>query len=139
MTPDQIKLVQNSFNQVRPNGEHVACLLYNRLFQIARELRSLFPEEMTPHGRKLISLLNVMVNNLDNPNSILSSVKELGHRHVNYKVEPHHYDIFAQALLWSLEQGSGTDFTPEVKQAWFDAYTLFAKIMKEAGYGQKAA
>lgn len=139
MTPDQIKLVQDSFNQVRPNAEQVACLFYKKLFDIAPELRPLFPEDIKPQGRKLMSLLTVMVQNLDNPNSIIPSIKELGRRHVNYKVEPHHYDIFAQALLWALEQGTDTGFTPQVKQAWIDVYTVFTNIMKQAAYGLKAA
>jgi hemoglobin-like flavoprotein len=38
----------------------------------------------------------------------------------------------ASALLWTLEQGLGEDFTPEVKTAWTETYMLLAGVMKDA-------
>ena len=36
------------------------------------------------------------------------------------------------ALLWTLGQGLGDAFTPEVEEAWAEAYGLLATVMKEA-------
>jgi hemoglobin-like flavoprotein len=47
-------------------------------------------------------------------------------------VRDQHYDTVATALLWTLEQGLGSDFTPEVKDAWTAAYTVLAGTMKHA-------
>jgi hypothetical protein len=33
------------------------------------------------------------------------------------------------ALLWTLEQGLGAEFTPEVKAAWTETYTALAGVM----------
>ena len=139
MTPEQVKLVQESFGKVRPNAEQVADIFYNRLFEIASQVRPLFPEDMKSQGRKLMSILATAVDNLDNLESIVPAVQDLGRRHVNYKVEAEHYDLVGQALLWTLEQGLGDDFTPDVKQAWTETYTILSTTMKEAAYGQKAA
>jgi hemoglobin-like flavoprotein len=43
-----------------------------------------------------------------------------------------HYDTVATALLWTLGQGLGDDFTPEVKAALVAAYTLLATTMQAA-------
>jgi hemoglobin-like flavoprotein len=56
----------------------------------------------------------------------------LGERHVQYGVQPHHYDIVGAALLWTLAQGLGKHFTSEVEEAWTAAYTLLANTMQEA-------
>jgi hemoglobin-like flavoprotein len=36
------------------------------------------------------------------------------------------------ALLWTLEQGLGSGWTPEVKAAWSDTYALLADVMRRA-------
>jgi hemoglobin-like flavoprotein len=43
-----------------------------------------------------------------------------------------HYDTVGAALIWTLEQGLGDDFTPEVQAAWLDVYTVLADTMKQA-------
>lgn len=41
-------------------------------------------------------------------------LEALGGRHAGYGVIPAHFDIVGQALLWTLEQGLGELWTPEV-------------------------
>ena len=43
-----------------------------------------------------------------------------------------HYDTVATALVWTLEQGLGDDFTPATRQAWVEAYTILAGTMQQA-------
>lgn len=61
-----------------------------------------------------------------------TSVQQLGRNHVGYGVVPEHYDTVGAALVWTLEQGLGEAFTPEVKEAWIAVYTLLASVMKDA-------
>jgi nitric oxide dioxygenase len=42
-------------------------------------------------------------------------------------------------LLWTLEQGLGPAWTPEVASAWSGAYTTLSQFMVSEAYGQKAA
>jgi hemoglobin-like flavoprotein len=57
---------------------------------------------------------------------------ELARRHEGYGVRPQHYDTVGAALIWTLEQGLGTAFTPEVKAAWVAVYTNLANTMQAA-------
>jgi hemoglobin-like flavoprotein len=43
-----------------------------------------------------------------------------------------HYATVATALVWTLEQGLGADFTPQVREAWVAAYELMADTMMQA-------
>ena len=72
------------------------------------------------------------VRRLDRLEEIVPAVKQLGARHVQYGVKDEHYDTVAAALVWTLEQGLGPDFTPEVKEAWVAVYGVLAATMKEA-------
>lgn len=139
MTPEEIQLVQTSFEKVAPIAETAAGLFYGRLFEVAPSVRPLFRGDMKSQGNMLMQTLGMAVRNLHQPERIVSAVQALGRRHVGYGAQPAHYPVVGQTLLWTLEQGLGTDFTPEVAAAWGKAYTLLADIMIEAAAEQQAA
>lgn len=132
MTPQQIELVQTSFKKVVPIAGAAADLFYGRLFEIAPEVRSMFPEDMKEQKIKLMSMLGTAVTNLHKLDTILPAVKALGERHKGYGVTAAHYAPVGAALLWTLEQGLGADFTSEVKAAWTETYTALAGVMTSA-------
>ena len=138
MTPSQIDLVQSSFAKVVPIAETAASLFYGRLFEVAPEVKPLFRGDMKEQGRKLMTTLAVVVNGLKAPDTILSAAKALAVRHVGYGVTAEHYVPVGAALIWTLEQGLGDDFTPETRDAWLAAYTLLSGVMIEEAYPKAA-
>jgi hemoglobin-like flavoprotein len=77
-------------------------------------------------------MISLAVSRLNRLETLIPAVQALGTRHVDYGVKHAHYDTVGAALLWTLEQGLGGDFTPEVKEAWAEAYHLLMGVMKEA-------
>ena len=138
MTPAQITVVKESFAKVVPIKETAAELFYNRLFELDPSLERLFHTDMKEQGRKLMATLAVAVGGLDNLDAIIPVVRDLGSRHVGYGVEVAHYDTVGTALIWTLEQGLGDDFTDQTKEAWVAAYGLLTSVMIEAGEGSAA-
>jgi nitric oxide dioxygenase len=138
MTPEQIKLVQDSFAKVAPISEKAAELFYGRLFEIAPQVRAMFPDDMTEQRKKLMATLAIVVNGLNNLDTILPAASALAKRHVAYGAEAAHYPIVGQALLWTLEQGLGPSWTPAVAAAWTGAYTTLSGFMINEAY-EKAA
>ena len=132
MTAEQKLFVQKKFAKVVPIADTAAALFYGRLFEIDPALRPLFKGDLVEQGRKLTQMIGVAVNGLDRLDQIVPAVQQLGVRHVAYGVRDEHYATVAVALLWTLEQGLGADFTPEVRDAWTAAYTLLADTMKAA-------
>lgn len=132
MTPEQVSMVQDSFRKVVPIADTAADLFYDRLFTIAPEVRPLFPDDLKEQKKKLITMLATAVTNLHQVETILPAVENLGKRHVSYGVTAKHYEPVGAALLWTLEQGLGSDFTPPVKAAWTEAYTTLAGVMTGA-------
>jgi len=118
MTSQQIDLVQTSFAQVRATPDAVAALFYNKLFELDPSLRPMFRGDLTEQGRKLMQMLSFAVSSLRRLEQIVPAVEDLGRRHASYGVRDQHYATVAAALLWTLEQGLGAGFTPEVKAAW---------------------
>ena len=132
VTPQQIELVQSRFRKVVPIAGTAADLFYDRLFEIASTVRPMLPEDLAEQKKKLIGMRAAAVNNLDKLDTIVPAVQDLGRRHKGYGVIDDHYTPVGAALLWTLEQGLGADFAPDVKSAWTEAYTALAGVMKAA-------
>lgn len=132
MDPKKIRLVQETWGAVEPISEQAALMFYGQLFSLDPGLRELFPKEMAQQRVKLMGMIGVAVKGLSRPETILPVIQESGRRHVGYKVEESQYDTVGQALLWTLQQGLGEAFTPEVADAWAEVYGFLAETMKAA-------
>jgi len=139
MTPNQIMLVQDSFQKVAPIAETAAELFYGRLFEIAPEVKKMFTSDMKEQGAKLMKTLGVVVNGLNNVEEILPAAENLAVKHVDYGVKAEHYQPVGDALIWTLEQGLGDAFTPETKDAWASTYGALSSAMINAAYKEKPA
>lgn len=139
MNTKQVELVQSSFAKVLPIADDAASLFYMRLFELDPSLRAMFRGDMQEQGRKLMTMISVVVAGLKSLERIVPAVRALGIRHVAYGVRDEHYDTVGAALLWTLEKGLGADFTAEVHDAWAAAYTLLADTMKDAAKDSEAA
>jgi hemoglobin-like flavoprotein len=139
MTPDQVQLVQQSFAKVAPISEAAAVMFYDRLFETAPAVKSLFPTDMTEQRKKLMATLAVVVGGLGNLESILPAASALATRHVSYGAKPEHYPVVGAALLWTLEKGLGEGWTPEVADAWTTAYGTLSGYMISQAYGRPQA
>ncbi len=139
MTPEQVKLVQDSFSKVAPIADQAAMIFYDRLFEVAPSVKAMFPADMTEQRKKLMATLAVVVNGLANLESILPAASALATRHVSYGAKPEHYPVVGGALLWTLEKGLGEAWTPEVAAAWTAAYGTLSNFMIAQAYGKAQA
>ena len=138
MNAEQIKLVQSTFAKVAPIAETAADLFYGKLFELDPSVKALFKADIKEQGAKLMKMIGMAVNSLNDLPALVPVVQSLGERHVDYGVEDGHYDTVGEALIWTLGQGLGEDFTEEVKNAWVETYTVLATVMKDAAKAKAA-
>jgi len=134
MTPQQVNQVQASFIKVVPMANRAAALFYGRLFETAPETRALFRSDIDRQGRKLMSALKTVVNNLGDFETIVPVARDLAKRHVAYGVAREHYSLVGSALLWTLEQGLADEFTPALRTAWEAAYSALSEVIITSAY-----
>jgi len=134
MTTKQIELVKNSWQMVAAiDAQTVGSLFYNRLFEIAPEVKPMFSRTTTAEqSKKLLAMLGYVISKLDNIGEIIDEVKKLAQRHVHYGVKDEHYTAVGRALLWTLEKGLGNGWNDELKSAWTSCYTMLAEAMMQA-------
>jgi hemoglobin-like flavoprotein len=143
MLDDQQKLlVKDSWRMVVPIAETAADLFYKRLFELRPDYRGFFKGDLNAQKRKLVAMLSFIVKSVDWPDSawreqvaadqdLFLIVLALGRRHSDlYAIPDSSYDTVGEALLWTLDYGLGKAFTPDVRAAWTQLYTLLALTMK---------
>ncbi len=132
MDQETKKLVQESWAKVVPISDKAAELFYGKLFELDPALKFLFKSPIPVQGKLLMKMLDAAVSGLDDLDALVPVVQDLGKRHAPYGVVEKDYDTVGAAFLWTLEQGLGDGFTPEVRAAWTDVYGVLASVMKEA-------
>lgn len=95
MTPNQIDLVQTSWEQVVPIAKDAAALFYNRLFEIDPSLRKIFGDDIEEQGKKLMTVLTTVVRGLKKLDALEATVWRLGSRHAVYEVKQKDYDTMS--------------------------------------------
>jgi hemoglobin-like flavoprotein len=132
MTTNQITIIRSTFRSVARSSDIAAQLFYQRLFELDPSLRPLFRSNLDEQGAKLMQMLGAAVGLLDKPGSLIPVLENLGRRHTGYGVRDEHYDTVGKALLDTLDNALGSEFTPEAREAWTALYTVVATTMKAA-------
>jgi hemoglobin-like flavoprotein len=128
----QRELVWTTFAKLAVMPEVAGALFYERLFAANPTFRPLFKNDMRIQGVKLMTMLALVVYNLPEPGQILPAIRDLAIRHVEYGVTLGDYDTLRDALLGTLEQVLGKEFTPAAREAWTVCYDELAGEMKTA-------
>lgn len=129
MNERQIQLVKESWSHVIINAEAAGNLFYQRLFELAPEVRHLFRGDITSQSRKLMNMISMIVNRLHKLDTLMDDIKMLAGRHDHYGAQPEHYRIVGECLIWTLSTGLSEKWNQETEAAWIDAYTILASAM----------
>lgn len=130
MTTQEIQIVKRTWRKLMMiDPELVGDLFYTKLFNENPRIRTLFPKDMTTQNKKLTDMLTSIITSIDHIDNVRQDINDMARRHVNYHVKPEHYDMVGKSLLWTLEQGLGSDWNDEVKYAWVSCYTSLADMM----------
>jgi hemoglobin-like flavoprotein len=130
MTSGQILLIKKSWkvlSKIRP--ELLGDVFYSKLFLEAPELKTYFKSAREDQSRKLIDMLNMIITSLDRLEELKSDIAGLAERHRRYGALPVHYERVGAALLWTIDNALGRDYTPEMEVAWEACYDLIRDAM----------
>jgi nitric oxide dioxygenase len=117
---------------------HFFDSFYNRLFEVAPEVRGLFKHSIKVQGRALVKMLDAALNLLQSPSTLKRALRDLALRHLRYGAEPKHYSIVGECLLFALETCLGPElWTAEVKEGWLTVFSFMMVVMLPAAYGRR--
>lgn len=136
MSPEQIQLVRQSFARVAPIAAQAGAMFYTKLFARDPAISGLFTSsDMSTQARKLLEMIGNAVRLLDDPERLEPVLRTLGRRHAEYGVKDAHYEAVGAALLETLTDALGQDFTHATREAWIALYAHVGCVMR-AGAGR---
>lgn len=128
-----VELLEQTFAALAPFGDKLVARFYHELFNRYPQVKPLFRNTtQQEQQRKLLSALQLVINNLRNPEVLTATLQNLGRRHQSYGAVPGHYQAVASTLLDVMQEFAGSLWTPAVHQAWSDALETIAEIMLNA-------
>ena len=131
MTPEQITLVQSSYERVGSELPALATRFYQELFARNPALRPLFTTDMAEQKVRFSRKLSEIVWAMPRLAELLTHTRALGARHVGYGVRVADYRTVGDALFAALAAVLGDSFDTPTREAWILAYNLVAETMLE--------
>jgi len=140
LTPATRELVCSSFPNVERIAPRAGTMFYGRLFATAPEVLPQFRRDLSqpnfqPAAEHRFMQLVLFVRStaqhagLSTAQSHEDTVAKLAQRHVGYTTRATHYAPLGQALLWTLDQCLGAEWTPTLRQAWSNTYDVLVESM----------
>ncbi len=141
MDTEQIALVKKTWKIFREIDPFlIGDVFYSKLFIDVPYVKHLFKIPREAQSKKLVEMLSAIIGRLDRLDEVTNDIRQLALRHVGYGVKAEDYKAVGNALIWTLQQGLGSDWTPEVEQAWVNCYKVLSDTMiNAAGYSKKPA
>ena len=78
----------------------------------------------------LAGALSAVLDHLEDAPWLVETLGNLGAKHVAYGVTDEMYDMVGHALLLTLAEAAGDDWTPVVAEQWVEAFSAIATMMQ---------
>lgn len=136
VTTRQAELIRQSFHALRQRLGPASMSFYEALFRRAPELRPMFRDDLAGQGMKFMTTLGTIIGAIEDPEALGHRFAELGRGHALIGVKAAHFAPMGEALIETLREEMGADFTAEIEAAWRAAYDeLAARIVRRGGIG----
>lgn len=134
LSDHQIELIQTSFDRLNTNMKVQSEFFYSALFRHAPQFKPMFRDDIAGQGMRFMSTLAVILKNLSAPEAILDKYIELGESHARMGIKAEDFKPMEEALMDTLRNELGDDFTAEMEAAWRTAYEDFSSLMVSKGH-----
>lgn len=121
-----------SWEAAAEHGVQLPLFFYSTLFLDNPSVRDMFPPAMAGQRDKLVAALGNVVSNIEELDSVIPMVQQLGRDHRKFGVLAEHYPVVGNALLATLEYFLGDQWTPALAADWAEAYGVVANVMLDA-------
>jgi nitric oxide dioxygenase len=132
--PSDVEVVRDSLSLIREHRTPASLNFYENLFALAPEMRALFRDsDLAGQGMRFMSTLTTIADLLDDPDALDGEIRGLARAHAALGVRAAHFAPMGSALMVTLDETLGPEFTPRLREAWRAAYDHFAAKMIAAG------
>lgn len=126
-----IDIIKSTVPVLEVHGLTITKTFYSNLFRDNPELLNIFNKTNQTKGRQQTALANTVLaaaNYIDNLEPIVPVVVNIAHKHRSLGILPEHYEIVGTYLLKAIQEVLGDAATPDILNAWKEAYSMIADI-----------
>ncbi|WP_371498139.1 globin domain-containing protein [Kitasatospora sp. NBC_00374] len=125
-------VIKSSFALVEPHGAEVAAYFYRNLFEHNPSLRGLFAAHLDEQQERLWAALGALVTHLEDVDTLVGLLQELGRRHAGYGARPEHFPAVGASLIATLAHFAGPAWTAETESSWAAVHEVITSTMGTA-------
>lgn len=129
LSQQTIAIIKSTVPVLEVHGEAITTYFYKTMFENHPELLHIFNHANQKQGRQQRALANSVYHAakyIDQLETILPLVKQIAHKHRSLGILPAHYSIVGEHLLMAIKDVLGDAATPEIIEAWAEAYGVIA-------------
>ncbi len=126
-----IDIIKSTIPVLEIHGKTITTVFYRNLFEKHPELLNIFNRTNQEKGRQQTALANTVLAaavHIDRLEAILPVVKQIAQKHRSLAVKPEHYPVVGEHLLGAIKEVLGEAASPEILQAWGEAYGVIAQV-----------
>jgi nitric oxide dioxygenase len=124
-----IDIVKATSGVVAQNSEAITTQMYEILFTTHPETKELFKNADPEQHKKLAAAVSAYAANIDNLGVLDKAIEKMVQTHVLVKVLPEHYPLVGVSILGAIKKVLGDAATPEILEAWKEAYFFLADVL----------
>jgi nitric oxide dioxygenase len=128
MNENTKEIIKATAPVIKEHGEAITKAMYNILFTAHPEAKELFKNAAPDQYKKLAAMVYAYAANIDNLDALGAGVDKVANIHVNVDVKPEHYPWVGEALLGAIVEVLGEAATPEIMNAWKEAFFFLADV-----------
>lgn len=124
-----IVTVKATIPVLKEHGLAITSRMYDVLFEKYPETKKLFSSAPEDQPRILAAAVAAYAMNIDNLSVLGDAVGKMAAAHVRTNVQPEHYPMVGDALLTAMSDVLGDAATPEILEAWKEAFFFLGDIL----------
>ena len=129
LTNEEIKIIKETVPLLREEGQNITSIFYKRLFEEHPELKNVFNQTNQKKGLQSSALAMAVLaaaDNIDDLSPIVPVIMPVVYKHCALQVQPEHYPIVGENLIWAIQEITGLTDDSEIIQTWIKAYQTIA-------------
>jgi len=128
MNENTKEIIKATAPVIKEHGEAITTAMYKILFEAHPEAKELFKNASPDQYKKLAAMVYAYAANIDNLDVLSKGVETVANIHVDVNVKPEHYPWVGEALLGAIKEVLGEAATPEIMNAWKEAFFFLADV-----------
>lgn len=131
LSPATGTIIKATVPILEQRGTEITTTFYKNMLNEHTELLNIFNRINQKKGSQPTALATTVLaaaKHIDDLTPLLGHVKQIGQKHRALQIKPEHYPIVGEYLLKAIKEVLGDAATPEIINAWGEAYNEIANV-----------